>query len=114
MGENLSKNLEKSAKTKGNKRKFESNTGDVEQEKSRTLRVLESITNKSARLDMDAAVNKQIFREDQERKTEKEKERDSKTKNKKQGKGKREKSHFKNKGGKGKFTGKSAGPNRAA
>merc|ERR1719147_4956 len=81
--ENLSKNLEKSAKTKGNKRKFESNTGDVEQEKSRTLRVLESITNKSARLDIDAAVNKQIFREDQERRTEKEKERDSKSKKKK-------------------------------
>jgi len=104
--EDLSKKLEKSAKTKGNKRKFESNTGDVEQEKSRTLRVLESITNKSARLDIDAAVNKQIFREDQERRTEKEKERDSKSKKKKSGKGKRDKAHFRNKGGKGKFTGK--------
>jgi len=70
------------------------------------LWVLESITNKSARLDMDAAVNKQIFREDQERRTEKEKERDSKSKKKKSGKGKRDKAHFKNKGGKGKFTGK--------
>merc|ERR1712066_741131 len=86
--------------------KFESNTGDVEQEKSRTLRVLESITNKSARLDIDAAVNKQIFREDQERRTEKEKERDSKSKKKKSGKGERDKAHFRNKGGKGKFTGK--------
>jgi len=109
--ENLSKKLEKTAKTKGNKRKFESNTGDASLEKTRTLGILESITNKSARLDMDAAVNKQIFREDQERRTEKEKERDSKGKMKKGGKGKRSKAHFANKGGKGKFTGKA--PNRA-
>jgi len=111
--ENLSKKLEKTAKTKGNKRKFESNTGDASLEKSRTLGILESITNKSARLDIDAAVNKQIYREDQERRTEKEKGRDSKTKMKKGGKGKRSKAHFANKGGKGKFTGKTKAPNRA-
>jgi len=104
--ENLSKNLEKSAKTKGKKRKFESNTGSLEDEKSRSLKVLESISNKSARLDIDSAVNKEIYREDQERRTEKEKGRDSKSKKKKGGKGKRDKAHFKNKGGKGKFTGK--------
>ena len=57
------------------KRKFESNTGDGVTEKERSLGILESITNKSAKLNIDAAVNKQIFREDQDRRTEKEKER---------------------------------------
>jgi len=111
--ENLSKKLEKSAKVKGTKRKFESNTADSSVERARTLGILESITNKSAKIDIDAAVNKQIFKEDQERRTEKEKERDSKSKKKKSGKGKRDKAHFANKGGKGKFTGKSKGINRA-
>merc|ERR1712130_293409 len=110
--ENLHKKLEKTAKVKGVKRKFESNTGDSVAEKERSLGILESITNKSAKLNIDAAVNKQIFREDQERRTEKEKGRDSKLKMKKGGKGKRSKAHFANKGGKGKFTGKSKGPNR--
>merc|ERR1712059_172128 len=110
--ENLSKKLEKSAKTKGTKRKFDSNTGDADSEKARTLGILESITNKSSRLDMDAAVNKQIFKEDIERRTEKEKARDSKGKMKKGGKGKRSKAHFANKGGKGKFIGNSKGKNR--
>merc|ERR1712183_1213090 len=100
MGD-LNKKLEASAKTKGKKRKFESNTGDAETEKAKSLRVLDSITNKEPRLDMDAAVNKQIFKEDIERRTEKEKQRECK--------GKRDKSHFANKGGKGKFTGKSKG-----
>merc|ERR1712098_123461 len=76
--ENLHKKLEKTAKVKGVKRKFESNTGDSVAEKERSLGILESITNKSAKLNIDAAVNKQIFREDQERRTEKEKGRDSK------------------------------------
>jgi len=110
--ENLHKKLEKTAKVKGVKRKFESNTGDSNAEKERSLGILESITNKSAKLNIDAAVNKQIFREDQERRTEKEKGRDSKLKMKKGGKGKRSKAHFANKGGKGKFTGKSKAPNR--
>merc|ERR1712183_613332 len=70
MGD-LNKKLEASAKTKGKKRKFESNTGDAETEKAKSLRVLDSITNKEPRLDMDAAVNKQIFKEDLERRTEK-------------------------------------------
>jgi len=108
----LSKKLEKSAKTKGAKRKFESNTMSAESEKAASLKVLESITNKNPRMDMDAAVNKQIFKEDLERRTEKEKERESKGKMKKGGKGKRQKAHFANKGGKGKFTGKSGGKNR--
>lgn len=108
----LSKKLEKSAKTKGSKRKFESNTGDNETEKAKSLRVLESLGNKREKMDLDAAVNKQIFKEDIERRTEKEKERESKGKMKKGGKGKRTKSHFVNKGGKGKFTGKTGKPNR--
>jgi len=108
----LNKKLEASAKTKGKKRKFESNTGDAETEKAKSLRVLDQITNKEPRLDMDAAVNKQIFKEDLERRTEKEKARESKGKMKKGGKGKRAKSHFANKGGTGKFTGKSKGKNR--
>merc|ERR1712034_152218 len=58
---------------KGVKRKFESNTGDGVTEKERSLGILESITNKSAKLNIEAAVNTQIFREDQERRTEKEK-----------------------------------------
>jgi len=108
----LSKKLESSAKTKGSKRKFESNTGDVGDEKAKSLKVLESITNKSTRMDLDAAVNKQIFKEDNERRTEKEKQRESKGKMKKGGKGKRSKAHFANKGGKGKYTGNSKGKNR--
>jgi len=113
FNENLSKKLEKTAaKVKGVKRKFEDNTADNTSEKERSLGILESITNKSSKLNIEAAVNKQIFREDQERRTEKEKGRDSKLKMKKGGKGKRTKAHFANKGGKGKFTGKTAGPNR--
>merc|ERR1712105_111806 len=85
--ENLTKKLEKTAKVKGVKRKFESNTGDGATEKQRSLGILESITNKSSKLNIEAAVNTQICREDQERRTEKEKERDSKMKMKKGGKG---------------------------
>jgi len=110
--EDLNKKLEKSAKTKGNKRKFESNTGDADSEKAKSLRVLETITNRTSQMDIDAAVNKQIFKEDIERRTEKEKQRESKGKKKKQGKGKRAKAHFANKGGKGKFTGNSKPKNR--
>jgi len=98
--ESLDKKLENNSKVKGKKRKFESNTVDNASEQKRSLNILESITNKSARIDIDAAVNKQIYREDQARKTEK-------------GKGKRNKSHFARKGGKGKFTGHKA-PNRGS
>merc|ERR1712107_355300 len=53
--ENLSRKLEKTSKTKtGNKRKFESNTVDNATETERSLSILSSITNKSARLDLDA------------------------------------------------------------
>ena len=109
--ESLDKKLENNSKVKGKKRKFESNTVDNASEQKRSLNILESITNKSARIDIDAAVNKQIYREDQARKTEKEKEREGKGKSK--GKGKRNKSHFARKGGKGKFTGHKA-PNRGS
>ena len=109
--EDLNKKLEKEAKVKGKKRKFESNTVDNASEQKRSLNILESITNKTASINMEAAVNKQIYREDQERKTEKEKEREGKGKGK--GKGKRDKAHFSRKGGKGKFTGHKT-PNRTA
>ena len=111
--ENLHKKLEKTAKTKGNKRKFESNTVSNASEKEKSLNILQSITNKSAKLDIDAAVNNKlgISKFDQERRTEKDKERDGKKKGK--GKGKRaNKAHFNRKGGKGKFTGKSKSANR--
>merc|ERR1711976_660079 len=62
--------LEKTAKTKGKKRKFESNTVDNASEKQRSLSILQSITNKSAKFDIDSAVTKQIYREDHEKKTE--------------------------------------------
>merc|ERR1712156_759004 len=87
-------------------KKLESNTVDNSTEKERSLNILQSITNKSSKIDIDAAVNKQIFREDQERKTEKEKEREGKKKGK--GKGKRDKAHFKRKGNK-KFSGSTKG-----
>ena len=111
--DNLNKKLEKTSKTKGTKRKFESNTIENSTEKERNLGILESITNKSVKLDIDSAVRKQIYNENVERKTEKEKEREGKGRMKGKGKGKRSKAHFANKGGKGKFTGNSKAPNRA-
>merc|ERR1711890_119328 len=98
--EKLNKKLEKNSAPRGPKRKFESNTGDMDVEKSK--------------LDIDMAVGKQIYAEDHERSTEKTQSyQNSKTKAKKQGKGggkmKRKKAHFANKGGKGKFTGKTFG-----
>merc|ERR1711890_219252 len=100
------KKLEKNSAPRGPKRKFESNTGDIDVEKSKSLNILQSITNKKSKLDIDMAVGKQIYAEDHERSTDK-------TKAKKQGKGggkmKRKKAHFANKGGKGKFTGKTFG-----
>merc|ERR1712039_830531 len=47
--QNLNKKLESSAKTKGKKRQFESNTVDAESEKAKSLRVLDSITNKGGK-----------------------------------------------------------------
>jgi len=67
----LTKKLEKSAKTQGKKRKFESNTGDSTGEKERNLSILETITNKQAKLDINAAVGKHIHQEDSERAREK-------------------------------------------
>eukprot|EP00088_Acartia_fossae_P064752 TRINITY_DN79760_c0_g1_i1.p1 TRINITY_DN79760_c0_g1~~TRINITY_DN79760_c0_g1_i1.p1 ORF type:complete len:348 (-),score=92.89 TRINITY_DN79760_c0_g1_i1:32-1075(-) len=70
---NLSKSLEQKAKLKGKKRKFESNTGDMSQEKERNLGILESMTNKQAKLDINSAVGKQIHHEDSERSEERRK-----------------------------------------
>jgi len=106
--ENLNKKLEQNSAPKGAKRKFESNTGDMLVEKQKNLSIFESISNKKSKLDVNQAVGKQMYVEDQNRSQEKTE--NSKTKAKKSGKGggkmKRNKSHFANKGGKGKFTGK--------
>merc|ERR1711874_210132 len=105
--EKLGKKLEKNSAPKGTKRKFESNTGDMAQEKHKSLSILDSITNKTPKLDIDQAVGKQIYTDDQERAQEKS--HQSKAKAKKSGKGggkmKRKKSHFANKGGKGQWKG---------
>merc|ERR1712113_1067993 len=94
--ESLHKKLEKTAQTKGKKRKFESNTVDNSTEKERSLNILQSITNKSSKIDIDAAVNKQIFREDQERKTKKRKR--GREKRRARAKESETKAHFKRKG----------------
>lgn len=93
----LNKSLEKSAKVKGKKRKFESNTMDSNVEKERNLGILESITNKQPRLDINLAVRKDINQEETDRSEEK-----------KQQKGKGKKKGGK-KGGKGSFGGKKKG-----
>eukprot|EP00088_Acartia_fossae_P058888 TRINITY_DN693_c0_g1_i4.p1 TRINITY_DN693_c0_g1~~TRINITY_DN693_c0_g1_i4.p1 ORF type:complete len:375 (-),score=143.58 TRINITY_DN693_c0_g1_i4:144-1268(-) len=67
----LTKSLEKGSKPKGKKRKFESNTMDSNLEKERNLGILESITNKQPRLDINMAVGKQINEEETERADEK-------------------------------------------
>jgi len=67
----LNKELEKSAKTSGKKRKFESNIGNSAEEKERNLGILESITSKQAKLDINAAVGKKIYQEDNDRAEEK-------------------------------------------
>jgi len=112
--EKLDKKLEQKEKARGPKRKFESNTGDHETEKSKSLNILQSITNKKSKLDIDMAVGKQIYAEDHNQTSGTTSNyQDSKTKAKKGGKGggktKRKKAHFANKGGKGKYTGKTFG-----
>merc|ERR1712200_211066 len=52
----LAKQLEKTAKTKGKKRQFESNTGPADKEKERNLGILETITNKRAKLDVGVGI----------------------------------------------------------
>ena len=52
----LAKKMEKTAKTKGKKRQFESNTAPADREKERNLGILESITNKQAKLDIGAGI----------------------------------------------------------
>merc|ERR1711997_429983 len=64
--EKLNKKLEKNSAPRGPKRKFESNTGDMDVEKSKSLNILQSITNKKSKLDIDMAVGKQIYAEDHE------------------------------------------------
>lgn len=112
--EKLDKKLEQKSNPRGPKRKFESNTGDMDTEKNKSLNILQSITNKKSKLDIDMAVGKQIYAEDHEKSSGTTSNyQNSKSKAKKSGKGggktKRKKAHFANKGGKGKYTGKTFG-----
>ncbi|XP_041363310.1 ribosome biogenesis regulatory protein homolog [Gigantopelta aegis] len=63
--ENLPK--EKTSKHSGRKRKFESNYGDLKKEAKKQLDILNSITNKQPRLDVNVAVRKQLAEEKIER-----------------------------------------------
>lgn len=101
---NLAKKLEQGAKTKGKKRKFESNTGDANTEKERNLGILSSITNKQAKLDLNLAVSKHVSNEDGEK---------AAGDRQKKGKGKGGKRGGKSKG-KGKFSGKHGPPPKKA
>jgi len=98
---NLNKKLEKQAKVKGKKRQFESNTTDHSKEMERNMGILESLKNKQAKLDVNnAAVNKEVGQEENERRQETS--RPSKAKAKSKG-GKRSTfSGKRKKGGKGK------------
>ena len=66
----LHKKLEEKSKLKGQKRKFESNTGSSNTEKERNLGILESINSKQPKLDLKTAVGRQINLEDNQRKEE--------------------------------------------
>ena len=85
-----------SAKSKGAKRKFDPLVSTNGAETARDLKILESLSNKMPKLDVNKAVGRQIHREDSSRKAEKANRKGGK-------KGKRAgKSHFKNRGGGGK------------
>ena len=103
--EKLSGKLEKSnneaaKKIKGPKRKFDPLISDAGAEKEKNLKLLEMITSKKPKLDINKAVGKQINKEDKEKNEEKGQMK-GKGKNKRQGapKGKKSgKGHFKNRG----------------
>jgi len=97
---NLHKNLEKSAKTKSKKRKFESNTMDAKLERERNMGILDSLTNKQPRLDITAAVGKSIHQEETERSEEKKTSKSGKKGGKKKGGKKGGSFRGKGKGGK--------------
>ena len=101
----LTKSLEKGSKPKGKKRKFESNTMDSNLEKERNLGILESITNKQPRLDINMAVGKQINEEETERADEKKQQQKMGKGKKKGGRGGKGGGGGGKKGAKGSFSG---------
>jgi len=96
---NLTARLEKTAKTKGKKRKFESNTGSSTIEKERNLGILESITNKQAKIDINMAIKKKShLADDAPTEVEHNSDKERKTKKKGGGHGKRDGKGIKGKG----------------
>ena len=100
--EKLSGKLEKaneaSKKEKGPKRKFDPLVSESGTEKERNLKVLDMITSKKPKLDLNKAVGKQINKEDKEKNEEKSNAR-GKGKGSGRGKGKKSrKGDFKNRG----------------
>ena len=104
--EKLSSRLEKcnneaAKKVKGSKRKFDPLISESGAEKERNLKVLDQITSKQPKLDINKAVGRQINKEDIQ-KSEEKKQTKGKGRGKRQNasKGKRNKSgsHFKNRG----------------
>merc|ERR1712243_41463 len=101
--EKLSGKLEKaneaSKKEKGPKRKFDPLISESGTEKERNLKVLDMITSKKPKLDLNKAVGKQINKEDQEKSQEKSNSKGKGNKGSNRGKGKKSgKGHFKNRG----------------
>jgi len=102
--EKLSGKLEKvntasSNKVKGPKRKFDPLISESGAEKEKNLKLLEMITSKKPKLDLNKAVGKQINKEDQEKSQEKSNSKGKGNKGSNRGKGKKSgKGHFKNRG----------------
>ena len=89
-------NNEAAKKVKGPKRKFDPLISESGAEKDKNLKLLEMVTSKKPKLDLNKAVGKQINKEDQEKSEEK---KNSKGKGSARGKGKKSgKGHFKNRG----------------
>ena len=101
--EKLSGKLEKAnseavKKVKGPKRKFDPLILESGAEKEKNLKVLDMITSKKPKLDLNKAVGKQINKEDKEKSEEKNNGK-GKSKSSNRGKGKKSgKGHFKNRG----------------
>ena len=85
-------------KVKGPKRKFDPLISESGAEKEKNLKVLDMITSKKPKLDLNKAVGKQINKEDKEKSEEKNNGK-GKSKSSNRGKGKKSgKGHFKNRG----------------
>ena len=101
--------MEAGKKVKGPKRKFDPLISDSNKEKEKNLKVLDMITSKKPKLDMNKAVGKQLNKEDADRKEEKQRDSSSGRKGGKRHRGggggakgknskKADKGNFKNRG----------------